>query len=430
MLWNSRIKRRRRTERSGHGLLVESLEERCLLSGTNSSLHPHTLVQNRLDLPDRGVGHSEISRVGSARSAGLPRAAGTRQLLPDLMPLASYLNDWNLDTTEMPGHTLLRLSNGVEDAGAGPLELRGGTTNPDGTQQVFQRIYNSDGTFSDRLAGTFVFHPEHGHIHFEDYAQYNLRAVTADGGVGDIVAAGQKTSFCLLDVDHANSSLRGTPSREHYNDCGQFQGISVGWADVYDSGLPEQWIDITGVADGNYWLESVVDPSNRIVESDESNNIVRVQISLGPPPPDDFPNTFELATPIALSPAGVGTQSGLIGEPNDVDMFSVVAPKRGRLTINQISPGGLDSFLIVYNASTQEIARNDDISNGNLNSQVRIRVQAGQKLFVQAGGFSTDTGPYELTMTMARGRQPVVPASGRRITIKNLMHDPFHPLDG
>src|SRR5207247_578097 len=102
---------------------------------------------------------------------------------------------------------------------------------------------------------------------------YNLRTVTESNGVGDIVASGQKVSFCLLDSRKYDGSLPGAPNSDQYNTCGQLQGISVGWADVYNSRLANQWIDITDVPEGTYWLESEVDPSNRILESDETNNV-------------------------------------------------------------------------------------------------------------------------------------------------------------
>jgi hypothetical protein len=206
-------------------------------------------------------------------------------LLPDLIGLASqshgYIYGWSLDRTTMPGHVLLRLTTTEANVGAGPFEIRGGPVNPDGTQQVFQRVYNDDGTFTDRLAGNFVYHSSHHHIHFDDIAQYNLRARPADGSVGGVVASGGKTSFCLIDIDHFNPSLPNSPAHSVYTTCGSvLQGVSVGWADVYGSGLDDQWIDVTGVPDGNYWLEDVLDPDNRILEADETNNVTRIPITL------------------------------------------------------------------------------------------------------------------------------------------------------
>src|SRR4051812_43926203 len=99
-------------------------------------------------------------------------AASAHAQLPDLIPWSNkrrgYVYGWNLDRTEKPGHLLLRLTTAIANGGAGPLELRGGrhTTS---SQDVYQRIFNDDGTYSDRLAGTFVYHPAHHHTHFADF---------------------------------------------------------------------------------------------------------------------------------------------------------------------------------------------------------------------------------------------------------------------
>jgi hypothetical protein len=340
-------------------------------------------------------------------ATGGPRGAAVERL-PDLIVWASeangYLYDWTIDTDEplMPGRRLLRLANAVANVGTGPLELVGGDTNPDGTQIVFQRIFDDASGFTDRLAGTFEFHATHNHIHFEDFTNYNLRTVTSGDGVGGIVASGQKVSFCLLDVREYDTSLPGAPNSDHYNSCAQFQGISVGWADVYSRSLPDQWIDITDVPEGTYWLESVVDPTNRILESDETNNATRIKITLGPPPADDFPNTFAEATPVPLSKTGTGTQAGRLDSQGDVDMFSFIAPRKGKVKITQVATGGgLDSFLRVYNSDEQQIAQDDD-GAGNMNSKVRIKVTKGQKYYVAASGFNGDMGQYVLTFSKGR----------------------------
>ena len=62
-------------------------------------------------------------------------------------------------------------------------------------------------------------------------------------------------------------------------DCG-FQGISVCWADVYFPGLSGQWIDITGVRDGEYVLENEVNDKHFMTETDYSNNSAAVTIEI------------------------------------------------------------------------------------------------------------------------------------------------------
>jgi hypothetical protein len=206
-------------------------------------------------------------------------------LLPDAIVWASvphgFMYRWRLDRHEQPGRVLLRLSTAIPNQGAGPLELIGGEVLDDGTQAVYQRVYYDDGSYEDRLAGTFVYHPDHHHFHFEGYAEYRLRAFTPEGGVGEVVAGGDKVSFCLVDVLPYNRKLPGFPRFPEYLTCNtDRQGISVGWADVYDKSLPDQWIDVTDVPDGRYWLEVEVDPDDRLLESNESNNLTRIPILL------------------------------------------------------------------------------------------------------------------------------------------------------
>ena len=127
----------------------------------------------------------------------------------------------------------------------------------------------------------FDYHPSHGHMHFEDWASYRLRAVGSNNQVGPIAAAGEKVSFCIIDFYEYDFSLPFANPLGQFLGCGpDSQGLSVGWIDVYDKELPDQWIDVTGVENGHYWLESEVDPLNRVVEADETNNVSRVRMEL------------------------------------------------------------------------------------------------------------------------------------------------------
>ncbi len=204
----------------------------------------------------------------------------TADYLPDLTPIASTLTErLSIDTSEQPGRELLRFSTEVANAGTGPLEIWGGSTSGS-SQQVFQRIYQEDGGSRDILAGEFVYHPGHGHIHFEGFATYDLRLID---GSGNIIASGGKTSFCLINIRQPFPDVSAEAGVVHGRggtSCGQIQGISAGYSDVYSASLDDQWIDITNVQDGTYWLEITADPENNILESDESNNVSRVQVTI------------------------------------------------------------------------------------------------------------------------------------------------------
>lgn len=228
-------------------------------------------------------------------------------MLPDLTVWADqgrgYMYDWYLDTTTQPGHTLLRLSTVVPNIGAGPLEIRDVPHEHDGVLEhhVYQRIYDDAGGYTERESGAFVFHEGHGHIHFDAFAQNSLRAVTAGDGVGAVVASGLKTSFLLEDSTIYNAALPGHPSTRGYYRQGTIQGISVGWADVYNRNLPDQWIDVTNIPAGTYWLETAVDPDNNITESNETNNVTRIKVTIGGVggnAPDYAGNTMSAARPL------------------------------------------------------------------------------------------------------------------------------------
>lgn len=201
------------------------------------------------------------------------------QLLPDLITLPTPLSDNTIDFETIPGRKLLRLSNSSPNVGIGKLELRGGDILEDGKREVFQRIYLSDGNYVSRLAGVFEYHSEHNHIHFKEYAAYRLRKVTPDSGVGIIVASSDKISFCIRNSVVYNRNLPGFNPRSEYKKCkSDVQGIGVGYADFYRKNLFGQWIDITDVPPGRYWIESEVDPYNRLKESNEDNNVARSMV--------------------------------------------------------------------------------------------------------------------------------------------------------
>lgn len=213
-----------------------------------------------------------------------PRASGgAADLLPDIIPLQSALYEHEITTTIIPGHTHLRLSQITANIGDGKLYFWGGPNNGDGTQDVYQRVFRDDDTYYDRLAGLFVYHPGHGHTHFDGWAIYRLREILPGDGVGEIVASGQKTSFCVFDNVLYDPTLPNYTGQEFVYCSTSVQGLGIGWGDSYDLYTEGQNIDITGVPPGEYWLESEVDPDNTILELDDTNNIARIKVTIGSP---------------------------------------------------------------------------------------------------------------------------------------------------
>jgi hypothetical protein len=87
----------------------------------------------------------------------------------------------------------------------------------------------------------FVFHACHGHYHINNFSIYEL--LTLDGSA---VVAGSKLGFCFED----SFKYEGGGKSNGY-DCHD-NGITSGWGDWYYKQLVGQWIDITGVPEGDY----------------------------------------------------------------------------------------------------------------------------------------------------------------------------------
>lgn len=116
-------------------------------------------------------------------------------------------------------------------------------------------------------ADDFAFSPCHGHFHFRDFADYELR------GPAGPVAFGHKQAFCIRD------SLPYGPTPSGGYDC-DFQGLSPGWGDDYPAALDGQWIDVTGVPAGDYEVVVTVNPAGRIHETGDAPNVVTVPVHL------------------------------------------------------------------------------------------------------------------------------------------------------
>jgi hypothetical protein len=197
--------------------------------------------------------------------------AATRQVL-ELKPNLQAFPAGNLAIVQdLSGATQLLFSATTWNNGDGPLVLVAGETDPATLKQkVYQRVFLSDGTFYDRVAGDFVWHPLHNHFHFEDYALYTLQPFDAPGASARTSA---KTSFCIMDNTLVNTRLPGAPNKPVYVTCGDvMQGMSVGWGDTYGSQLAGQSIDLTGLPDGDYKLIIEADPKKRLLEINDSDN--------------------------------------------------------------------------------------------------------------------------------------------------------------
>jgi hypothetical protein len=245
--------------------------------------------------------------------AATARAQQVVERLPNVIALPAFEVSAKLNLIYR--NPELRFSVTTANVGDGPLEFVGGETGR-GKQNIYQRIYLSDGAFYDRRAGAYVWHPEHNHIHVENYAEYTLQALNAPG---NSKRTGQKTTFCIMDTDRYGTLGSNQP---HYTTCeNTVQGMSVGWGDTYHSGLAGQEIDLTGLPDGDYTLSVKVDPLGRFVESSTTDNTSCIKLRI---------------TGIATSPSvtvldATGCSSGGGTPPPGAVTVTSVTPNSGRI---------------------------------------------------------------------------------------------------
>jgi len=342
-------------------------------------------------------------------------ATGARadDLLPDMITWPDLLYSHQIDSQKIPGRKFLLLSNATINVGHGRLEIRAGTVVSDTLILTNQRIYRSDGTWWDRPAGTFEYHPDDADVHFEDWTAYRLRAITDDGGVGEVRAEGEKTSFCLLDLFVYDRSIPGFRVPGFYTTCGAtVQGITPGWGDVYSLSVPGQWIDITGVPDGHYWLESEVDPDDHVLEENETNNASRIKVAIGPPPPavpDRYEENDSIAEVNGREEGGTDSPNlGLVNahlEINDLSMEDSADYFKFRLN-NTAGPGDYVRIDSPYGEGDIDLTLFD--ADGRF-----IGARAGVFNFEQISLNGRPAGDYYVLVWPFRGQNP-----GFRLTIE------------
>jgi len=124
----------------------------------------------------------------------------------------------------------------------------------------------------------FVYSSCHDHYHLIGYAYYWVLDQELQ-----VAYAGNKQAFCIEDVAPDPDWL-GPRSLEPVFTC-SYQGLSIGWEDSYVSSLECQWIDITGIGAGSYWLYIDINPLingtyHAFVESNYDNNVAWIPFNI------------------------------------------------------------------------------------------------------------------------------------------------------
>src|SRR4051812_211163 len=236
--------------------------------------------------------------VPLAVALGLATVAPSTALAGDLLPDLDQETPRNLqvatDQTGAIPRFHLGFESAVDNRGAGPLVISGHRDSQDQPEMVAdQEIQASDGTtrtVPDVGRLRYVYSEDHDHWHLLGFDHYELRKA----GNYKLFAPDQKTGFCLGDRYDTDTTTQrpGEPAQAFYTGyCGRTQtellslveGISVGYGDVYFANLEGQFVDLSGVPAGQYYLVHRVNADRKLVESDYSNDASSLLIQLSWP---------------------------------------------------------------------------------------------------------------------------------------------------
>lgn len=155
--------------------------------------------------------------------------------------------------------------------GAGDHDVQDGCVAP-GTHRLLRFDFLSyNAGDADLVIGSpaarpdlFVWSAAHGHFHLKDFNEFLLFDAT-----GGLATVGYKQAFCAIDIDRVSPSASASG---RFHDCNSNQGISAGWADVYNSGLACQFIVVDTIPDGDYTLQSTTNTRHVVAEECYGDN--------------------------------------------------------------------------------------------------------------------------------------------------------------
>ena len=235
------------------------------------------------------VDHGSAIRPRSS-AVGAPYAAPTGATIPkaDALPDLIATPAWRMQTENQATGDFLDFAAMVWDRGPSPLVVEGFRPTDADYMNAYQYFYKDGQRVGEAPVGTFEFdaRPGHEHWHFEDFARY----VLTDSSKTTVVRS-QKEAFCLAATDAMDLSVPGAAWRPFDTDpsssCGTPTSIwirevlNAGWGDTYTQSLPGQSFDITGLANGTYYVKIIANPRHVLYESTLANNVSYRRVVLG-----------------------------------------------------------------------------------------------------------------------------------------------------
>jgi hypothetical protein len=164
----------------------------------------------------------------------------------------------------------------------------------------------------------------HDHFHLRRAVEYSLYTSDANPAARARVAPASKVGFCLFDTepvlaDQDEQFYDFTVS--HFCETGDpaatslRMGVSRGWRDIYSRSLQFQYVNVSNVPPGRYYLGSAADPDDQLVETDEVNPTAFAEAATTIPGvlarPVQAALDRDAQVPVTLEVSAVGTGPGL-----------------------------------------------------------------------------------------------------------------------
>jgi hypothetical protein len=359
---------------------------------------PHTCGNNVREGPEACDG-TDASNCPSGQCTPTCTCVPPPGGLPDLWP---EITDWSIEENatvaqgdfaegcaeSLTGATLLRFGVSTHNDGTKNFELGAPECPSPCSAHPLEVCTNPE----------FICSPAqgHNHPHYSNYARYELLDPTTQA-----IVIGHKQGFCLLDSDAACTNRTYS--------C-NFQGISVGCSDLYESSIGCQYLDITGVPAGQYTLRVTVDPYNKVAELDKTNNVTEIPVTI---PPSTCPDPITTIPPQGGTFSGTTSGASMLSGPCGAsalapEMVFAFTPTVSGTAIFETCGAGtkFDTVMFVQDGACvggKVVGCNDDfcpIADGtNRGSYIQLSVTAGHTYTIVVDGYGTASGDFVLTVT-------------------------------
>ncbi len=201
----------------------------------------------------------------------------------DKMPDLGMAKLRDLQIKHENGKKLLRYTAIIVNVGQGPFQVEGTRSDTTSAMSVVQRIFDDTGGSRTIAPNASMYYSGdgHNHWHVRDLELSSFKRLPDHVKL----RSGAKHGFCFYD-----NYRYGSPASAQYtssNSCTggnsalqTTMGLSTGWGDVYWWNLVDQYVDVSGLPNGKYRLETVVNPDLGLSQSNSANDLTWVDISM------------------------------------------------------------------------------------------------------------------------------------------------------